>query len=190
MMARERLAVLLLRGADVLARAPDSVAIFDRLRLRARDAGLLILPSGTLHLGYDELNLLGWLTLLQRQHLALDTDGSLDPALHDCLAAAAACLDAADIRLDYRNIVRAQGLPRIGRGRPPERATESRRPATRMEARAVAYVEARGTMPVRDLNALGISRQIVSIMCKKGLLQRVRHGVYATSRNLPSTAEH
>lgn len=181
--AGEKLAVNLLRGAKVRGSLSFAERQFDALADRARLEGLHIQDADCGYLGGDEAKLLAALTLLQRQRPELLVD--IKPTLHANLRACAMLLAERGVRLEYRNMLRAAAATH----RHVESTTSLRTSATRariddpfgnfaVQAELYRYVTAHGTVWFKELQNLGATRHVVTTMCKRGLIRRVRHGVY------------
>lgn len=138
------------------------------------------------YLGQDEARLLAWLTAFQRQRPEIDTD--LDGQWRECLIRCAVRLDCAGAHLEHRNVSRSTSfehrvLPVSPNGsvepttpRPPADLNRST-----LQARTLRYVSGRGVVSSQELNRFGASRQVISILHKRGLLKRVRFGVYSAA---------
>lgn len=187
MMRSERLVIALLRGSSCQNFAPEYFETFETLRRKVADYEFSIAPPKSPYIWQDEARLLARLASMQRQKT-----GNYDafaPALEVLLHACAAALKTNGIWLDIRSVARSDtasfpakdsGAPKLTSQTPSLLCPPH--PST-IEARAICYVREKGEMATRDFESLGISRQILSHMTKKGLLRRVRHGFYAvTSR--------
>ena len=186
---RERLAITRLRGiypADV--DGPERFA-FDTLREKAAAAGLSISASESPYVSKDEASLLASLALLQRQRPPADIGlpDELRAPLLDC----ARKLKAADIGLQYRLIPFARGgdgAP-LHQAHPPSSVPSSSAAGhprqfvqrSTLQGKVFAFVSDRGLVAASELGRIGASRQVISIMYKRGLLRRVRFGVYTAS---------
>lgn len=186
MTAGEKLAVNLLRGADGQVPAPSAEPAFEALVQCARDLGMNIQPASNQCLGYDEAKLLAGLTLMQRHNPDQLID--IDPLLHPLLRDAAAALTVAGVRLNYRNVVRASASAHrhlstaelLTSPRTTKEASVSDPFGNfAVQAQIFQYVDAHGTVWFRELHRQGATRHLISMMCRRGLLRRVRHGVYS-----------
>lgn len=183
---RERQALQLMRGAGLPIADADGRAVFARFADQLRRAGYTLNRAESPYVSNEERLLLGWLALLQRQRADHELTTTQLPAsgfvetLRDC----ASLLDRTGCRLDYRNVQRAWC-----RGGAVERTTTAA-PARggapvgtsgerTLQARVSRFVAESGPVTTLQLCSFGASRQVVSMMYKKGLLQRVRHGLYA-----------
>lgn len=189
MAAKERTTIRLMRGAKGAAIPDDLGRDFDALRNCARAFGMFILEDTSSFVGPDEMKLIAWLTAFQRERVDLVWNGS--PELNASVRACAKGLDRHGIRLDYRHVVRTGEPPRSASSdRPLETASSDDIPAHQhlgsplrlaprsLQLRALDVIEQRGAARMRELSALGICRQIMSAMCKRGLVHRSRHGLY------------
>lgn len=153
--------------------------------------GYAIRASGTLLASDDELRLLGWLALFQRRRP--DRLAGVDPRLEEALANAASAVGAlgAQWALPYQAVLRAGFLNQAvaakrpaGSGAQLSRAANSaphRHSAGRsspLRDKAVAHVRSAGRVPTADLYRIGLSHQYLSLLCRKGVLIRVRDGYY------------
>jgi hypothetical protein len=116
MAARERMAILLLPGANGAEADHDLLRQFELLRMGARSSGLFILKPSSRFVGIDELKLIAWLTLLQRR--AIDVVIHAPEELNDLIRSCAIALDSSGIRLNYSNVLRGGdnglALPAVG----------------------------------------------------------------------------
>lgn len=184
MAAKERFTIRLMRGMKEAA-FPDSLATdFDELRARACASGMIIQELTSTFVGPDEMRLIAWLTAFQRErvHLLWDKSSELEESVRTCAKA----LDCHGIRLDYRHVVRTDDRSVSTQSDHYEtRAIHDGTTAIRLalaarspQFRALDIIEKRGAVRTGELSAMGISRQIISVMCKRGLIRRVRHGMY------------
>lgn len=189
LMMRERLAITRLRGAypaDV--DGPERFA-FDTLREKAIATGLSISASESPYVSKDEVSLLAGLALLQRQRPPSDI--GLPDKLRALLLDCAHKLKAADIGLQYRLMPFARGadgiplyqahtassIPSSSAAKQPRQFVQR----STLQGKVFAFVSDRGLVATSELRRFGASRQVISIMYKRGLLRRVRFGVYTTS---------
>jgi hypothetical protein len=138
------------------------------------------------YLGAGEIELLALLALFQRQRLNIEVD--LDSALRDCLIRCAVWLDSASARLGYRTVTRSSvgsasmlqtdSMPRSKASDSESNGTTS---SGTLQARTLRFVGDHGVVSTHELNRFGASRQMISIMFKRGLLKRVRFGAYAAA---------
>lgn len=191
---KEHHVLQLMRGSGSLPADEEAIAAFLRLARQARSAGLSISGVAIPYVTGDERLLLGWLALLQRQRPDYDRaqERALEPGLLEALRACALLLDRAGYRLDCRL---ARGVAEYDA--PAAQAT-ARKPADlasmrsvvkggTLQAKVLQFVTESGTATTHELNVFGASRQVLSIMYKKGLLRRVQHGLYAARH---SSAPH
>lgn len=181
-MKNERLAVALLRGSPCRAQDMFIAQQFQILCRTALGLGLFISP-GSPYVGEDEARLLAWLAIFQRQNPFNDNalPSELRPIIHSC----AISLIASGIWLDFRAISRCRVT---ADGKNLKSDTQRKAgiadfsvrfaDSSPARARALAYVREKGQVATGDFECLGISRQLVSMMAKRGILHRVRHGVY------------
>jgi hypothetical protein len=182
---RERLALDLLRGGPP-AEWNDDVAAFALLRKAAIANGLSIAPAGTTCVGPDEITLLALLAALQRNRPPPlpEVDTTLQAAVFDC----AQWLRARGLWLHYRlTTPLLVGASASGRTEDRASATRLRRmppsrlPSGSLEDRALLFAMEHGPVSTGDLAGIGISSHVIRTMRHRGLLTRVRHGVYAAT---------
>lgn len=178
---RERQAVGLLRGSYPLDWEEADRSAVERLRTRAIGAGFSILDPASSCVSADEYRLLGWLALLQRQRPApeIEINAGLRPFVYDC----AHNLGARGIRLDYRVVAQLPGhaaaVPTFGCQR--DRSPSKKLSRSSVQFQALLWASVRGTVHTREFKRLGVSRQIVNTMFKRGLLDRVHTGLYVAA---------
>jgi len=180
----ERLVVGLLRGVVPATLSDPDRPIFAHLHLTARNEGLTLLPPANPFLSQHEARLLGTLATLQRRkpRPAPATGG----ALAEALSVSARRLVALDIIIDARNVVRLPSPEPAstpsGR-RPPPRTIRSFKPpvSASLQDRVLRFVALHGRAESRLLQAFGASRQVISIMFQRRLLDRERAGLYRLS---------
>ena len=159
----------------------------EKLVRTALEQGQQIWTPGNPHIGPDELRLVGWLALFQRERFEI-----LAPINRELLCS---LRDAATILklshfLPYQAVLKAgfvSGQP-IGQVRPGydcefqqgnargHRGRTARQASIR--ARAVAFVREHGCVSTKELGAIGVSPQYLSVLRHRGALIRVRHGYY------------
>jgi hypothetical protein len=186
LMMRERLAIAWLRGVYPVDMDGSERAAFDALRQKAGATGLSIGAPESPYVSQDEASLLAGLALLQRQRppSAIEFPEVLRVPLFDC----ARRLKAAGIGLHLRLMPPIRAADQ-GHARPTCRidnvpaAIEPRQFVQRstLQGKVFAFVSDRGLVAASELGRLGASRQVISIMYKRGLLRRVRFGVYTAS---------
>lgn len=187
--SRERYVIGLLREADPVFATGKLPDLFDRLRIAANKAGYRAAPTGSAYATRHELCLLGALAGLQRGHadLGIRLGGTLHPIALSC----ARRLSQDSLFLPHAAFVRLTGMADTCRElsivlvpaiRPSRRQSICLPNPGTLQAKALHFVQARGTTSTRDLNDYGISRQVVSLMHKRGVLERVRLGVYRAAR--------
>lgn len=145
------------------------------LAVSALAAGYSFRPVAAPHISKDELRLVGWLALLQRERS--DDPVIVDPVLLDELKRCATALKNAGFRLPYQAVLRA-GFIIDGQIGSAGRDDEQPRPLNSLSAKAVAYARERGCVPTQAFGEIGVSRQHLSKLCRNGALLRVRHGFY------------
>ncbi|WP_298670704.1 hypothetical protein [uncultured Sphingomonas sp.] len=162
------------------------------MRKIARALGADIHDLGSTYASQGELCLLGLLALYQRSHpdLTCTIDERLRKAIQDC----AICLSGEGLELGYSAAMRLtsvanEKLVRDVRPIPREKlrsAVES--PVAMAPAQlgpsfvtALALVRKKGLATAHDLQRLGVPRQIIGQMHRKGLLRCLRTGVYYTT---------
>ena len=187
---RERHVIGLLRGADPVAVSSDLHALFRRLRLAASEMGYRPAATDCVCTTQQELCLLGGLAALQRNNPgALIKVGE---AIRPIALLCARQLDIEGIHLPHTAIGRLAGLTEtctelsllpmpmnFHQPKPVRRALPP--PPGSVQARALAIVHELGSSSSRDLAKSGVSRQVISLMFKRGLLVRVGTGLYRAS---------
>lgn len=171
----ERLAIDLLRGARQRRIAREVADEFLWFGKRDDGPGLRILAPACPFVGEDELRLLAWLTAFQRQPSPLPIGVS-----EQCQATLRRCADhllADHARLDAANLHRSLTGGEVFAPEVKEMAMGG--PRSPHQSRVLAYLGAKGAASSRELQDLGVSRQTISLMSKRGVLQRVCYGHYA-----------
>lgn len=183
---RERAVIERLRMAGV----PDERSAehsFSDLHREAHADGQPIAAAGTRTISESEIRILAWLTLFQRQRRECPITASR--RLRPFLAACAARLEAEGCHLSYQNVARAGGLTQfladVASGAPrhegdEEWSTDERMVRGVLQARALRFVRTHQTAATSELKSIGVSRQMASEMCRRGLLRRVRMGLYTS----------
>ena len=186
-------------GSPHLSEEQDEVLDWLRLVMtRAKGLGFDVRPYDADYVSADELKLLGWLALYQRERLEYDVVA--DSALIRAMRYAADALKMAGCRLPFQAVLRAGfvsdpeivSLPAVA-PTPEiiERAVHARlrarhgNDAHTARARVIAYLRTHGAAPAAELCALRVSRQYLSVLRAQGVIVRPRYGVYA----LPSIVE-
>jgi len=179
----DRVAVTLLRGGECLNATAEIRKAFAILRNRAKEADLIVLEVAAQSVSPFELTVLGWLAAWQRDRV--------EPAIEDWritiseVQVCAHLLDRAGYRLDYRHVAQLAGqedkdiVRKLAYGRmyaAPDFVTPVHRS---MRHQILDALASRGPMTMKDLEKLGVSRQTISNMVKRGHLTRIRLGVYA-----------
>lgn len=183
--SRERYVIGLLRGADPSLASGALPDLFDRLRTAAARVGYHAGPGSSAYATRDELCLLGALAGLQREHadLSIRLDGTLHPIARAC----ARGLSQDGVFLHHAAFVRLIGMADTCRElsillvptiRPTRRQPLRLPTPGTLQAKALHFVQERGNTSTRDLSDYGVSRQVVSLMHKRGVIERVRVGVY------------
>lgn len=188
--SRERYVIGLLRGADPVSASGELLALFDRLRTTAGALGFRPGPLTGAYASRQELCLLGCIAAMQRENpdVLLKIGGAIRaPAL-----ACARCLGSEGVHLNHAAISRLSGMAEACEDLTVSTAPlvqvhpRSRRrplPPTpgSLQERALGFVRGRGNASSRELAGFGVSRQVVNLMFKRGLLVRVRTGVYCAT---------
>jgi hypothetical protein len=184
--ASEQRAIGWLRGNDRYELGRDSKREFRQLRQAAEGVGMYIPTSQSPYLSVDEAGLLAWLMLFQRQKHGTETN--LDETLRGCLLRCAVRLDRAGTRLPYRSVEwnrtpgNALKLQPVPASLGPQKGRSLAMPRVgSLQVRALRFISGRGAVSTQELQRFGASRQVISIMFKRGLLRRVRFGVYAAA---------
>lgn len=198
---RERAVLMLMRGDPEPWTARAMATAFATLSRAAARAELIVSTPANPIVHCDEKKLLAWLTLLQRQSTSPATawDFPHGEALLQPLRECARLLDRAALRLDYRNAVRfLNGVQACHEWRelPHEEASAWPRAASAclpfgssLHRRVLSLVAEKGAIATHDLNAAGASSHVIGTMRKRGLLRRIRHGLYALGQPALATAD-
>ncbi len=185
--SRERYVIGLFRGADPAATTSELPALFHQFRLAGSTIGFRPAPVGCVYVTSHELCLLGIIAGLQRDNPGVTI--RISKAVHPVALACARRLAHDGVYLTHATLARLSGLneacqelsisvsPVIGLPSKPRRPSFPPSPGT-LHAQALGFARARGHASSRDFARLGVSRQVVSLMFKRGLLVRVRVGVY------------
>lgn len=178
----DRLAVTLLRGGKSPKATAAMLDAFSALRERAVEAGMSIFGHDALAVGPSEFVILGWLAVWQRSRV--------EPAIEQWrvpireVQICAQLLDASGYRLDYHHIVHVQGVDSVNLVHPaniPLSEYSDLNPPGHnpLRHRILSELTTRGPLKMAELEQLGISRQTVSNLVKRGFVRRLRHGVYS-----------
>lgn len=138
-----------------------------------------IRPSAAPFASDGEVRLLAWLALLQRSHAAVL--GGVPDGLQAPLGRCAQALRNEGVWLPATAVyrIRPADRPAPSSGNPAAASTLS--PQSRLGTardRAIAAARSRHAISTGELEREGVSRQNLSLLCKGGHLQRVRHGWY------------
>lgn len=148
---------------------------------------LSIWHPGSMFLSQDEILLLTSLAAMQRRS-CLTLHSALNSDLIETLQKCAAALTEASVRLPVKASIVAE---------PERHPMETLRHHAYQQssglcvrdrsvaAIVLAMVRERGLVSTREFEAAGISRQYLSMLCKKGSLKRLRHGWYAPCVSAP-----
>lgn len=148
---------------------------------------LSIWHPGSMFLSQDEILLLTSLAAMQRRR-CLTLHSALNSDLIETLKKCAAALTEASVRLPAKASIVAEP------GRHPMETLryhayqQSSGLCVRdhsVAAIVLAMVRERGLVSTREFEAAGISRQYLSMLCKKGSLKRLRHGWYTSCAPAP-----
>lgn len=184
---RERYVIGLFRGADPTATTGKLPALFHHLRLVGSAIGFRPAPLGCVYVTRHELIMLGILAGLQRPDPGMAI--RISKVVYPVALACARELAHNGVYLTHATLARLAGLtetceelsvsvvPIIKFPPKPPRPSYPPSPGS-LQAKALGFVRAQGHISSRDLAGLGVSRQVVSLMFKRGLLVRVRAGIY------------
>lgn len=137
-------------------------------------------------LSQDEILLLTSLAAMQRRG-CLTVSSDLCPDLIETLRQCATALAEAGARLPFRGfaphamIERQQGPLESGGLDARTQNSVLRVRDRSVAANALEMVRERELVSTREFERAGISRQYLSLLCKKGYLTRARHGWYRAS---------
>lgn len=187
--ARERYVIGLLRGPDPAVATDELAVLFDSLRAAIARFGFRAGPRDSGYSTMHELCVLGVLAGLQREQadLTIGLDRSVRPIALGC----ARELAGRGVHLHHATLFRLTGYAEACRELSIRVATVRHSPVRRraislpspgtLQARALRFVQSRGATSTRELVDYGVSRQVVSLMHKRGVLDRVRTGIYQAS---------
>lgn len=184
---RERFVISLLRGAGPAAASGEVLVLFHRLRTAAGALGFCAGPITGAYASQHELCLIGCISALQRENP--DVHLKIGQTIRSPALACARRLGDEGLHLSHAAIYRLSGIPEackqlcvstvsLVQAHPRSRQRPLPPMPGSLQEKALGFVRARGNASSRDLAKVGISRQIVSLMFKRGLLVRVRTGVY------------
>lgn len=179
--ASDELAIGLPRGFGRYDFGSNAKRAFRQLREAAEGAGIHIPAVQSPCLGVYGTRLLAKLALCRRQSRATWAD--LDEAVRRCLPGGAARFDCAGARIACRNIAKVRmegGAPTLQLIPVPPALQERHllENGRAGRARILRIVRSRGDVSTGDVEHLGPSRQAISITFNRGLLNRLRFGVY------------
>ncbi|QCB36691.1 hypothetical protein E5554_01765 [Sphingobium sp. PAMC28499] len=176
----ERLAICLLRGGSSAKVGEAAIRAFAALGEHATERGFVIATLSSPFVNQDEIRLLGGIAAFQRQIPPMDI--GLPAHLHALLDACAAGLTRRGGKLDFRNVARCPGPPEHRAKKRQDRSIRliNRTYGAPKQAVVFAVLRDRDTATIADLGRLGVSRSVVSKMTKRGLIERVGYGVYAS----------
>lgn len=195
----ERQTLACVRSLRFPAEAPvcrSDFQICNAVRLMADQlAGtqLSIWHPGSMFLSQDETLLLTSLAAMQRRsgvtlHSALNSD------LIETLQKCAAALTEVSVRLPVKASINLDivAAPERHPMETPRYNACQQSSGSCVRDRSVgaivlAMVRERGLVSTREFEAAGVSRQYLSLLCKKGSLRRFRHGWYAPCGERPTT---
>ena len=188
--SRERHVIGLLRGADPAVVSSDMHALFRQFCDAASTIGYRPAAMDCVCTTQQELCLLGCLASLQRENsdVLIRVGEPIRPIALLC----ARRLGLESIHLPHATISRLAGLTETCAALslvPVPTTFHQPKPARRplppspgsVQERALAIVRELGISSSRDLARSGVSRQVVSLMFKRGLLMRVGTGMYRAS---------
>lgn len=190
--SRERHVIGLLRGADLAFVDNDLRDLFGQLRTAAAAIGFRSAPRGCAYVTREELCLLGVIAGMQRVNPDLTV--RVTKAMRAPAFGCARRLAETGVQLSSATFARLSGMavtcdelsisvtPII---KPPKRSRPVHPPMPgSLQAKALSFIRTRGPTSSRDLAAVGVSRQVVSLMFKRGVLERVRMGVYRAAETV------
>lgn len=145
---------------------------------------LTIWHPNSMFLSQDEILLLTSLAAMQRRGLRAFRC-ALDTGLMEVLRKCAAALAEAGVRIPIKAFARLDMIAQLERQsiEVPRSIAHPRNFALGIDdgsigATVLAMLHERNLISTREFEAAGISRQYLSLLCKKGYLRRVRHGWY------------
>lgn len=150
---------------------------------------LSIWHPNAMFLSRDELLLLTSLAAMQRRSCRT-MRCALDPGLMEALRKCAAALTEAGVRMPIKAVTRLDMIVQPKR-HPIEAPRSNAHPRNSalyirdgsIGATAHAMVHEQKFVSTREFEAAGISRQYLSLLCKKGYLRRIRHGWYGACQD-------
>lgn len=183
-----RMALLHLRGADVPIFEDETKATFAALAARARSEGLIIAEPSVTFVMDDELRLLAWLALLQRRRSQREEvwQSRLDPQFLQLLTSCADILLRLGLRIQYRHTLPAANNAVLTDG--DHRISVNPKAGSARE-RVLSFLAEHGVATAFELRMLGVSRQSISLLHKKGLINRIgtaRYEAAATTVGKPA----
>ncbi|UXC90271.1 type IV toxin-antitoxin system AbiEi family antitoxin domain-containing protein [Sphingobium sp. RSMS] len=145
---------------------------------------LSIWRPGSMFLSQDEILLLISLAAMQRRSWRAFRC-ALDPGLVEVLRKCAVALAEANVCMPIKAFARLDMIAQLG-SPSIEVARSNAHPRNStldiddgsIGATVIAMLQERNLVSTREFEAAGISRQYLSLLCKKGYLRRVRHGWY------------
>lgn len=185
--SRDRHVIRLLRGDDAAAEAGELLNLFHQFRSAVSAIGFRPSPIGCVYVSRHELCLLGILAGLQRNNPSMTI--KISKAVHPIALACARRLAQEDLALAHASLARLSGLtetcedmsvsisPIAHLARETMRPPHPPLPGT-LQAKALGFARGRSETSSRDFASFGVSRQVVSLMFKRGVLIRVRAGIY------------
>lgn len=191
----ERQTLACVRSLRFPAEAPvcrSDFQICNAVRLMADQlAGtqLSIWHPGSMFLSQDEILLLTSLAAMQRRG-CLTLHSALNSDLIETLQKCATALTEVSVRLPAKASINLDIVAEPERHpmeTPRYNAYQQGSGFRSVGAIVLAMVRERGLVSTREFEAAGISRQYLSLLCKKGSLRRFRHGWYAPCQERPTT---
>lgn len=169
--------------AAVCQSAPQLCSAVNNMAVRLTGARLSIWRPGSIFMSQDEVFLIAFLAAMQRRDNRTLRSG-LPPDLIEASQHCAATLAEAGVRLPARiwlhlDIIahpERHSMTSLRSGNYSLRVGEHS-----MAAAALTLVRERKLVSTREFKDAGISRQHLSLLCKKGVLKRARHGWYSAS---------
>lgn len=185
--SRERYVIGLLRGADPVAASRELLDLFDRFRRTVSELGFRPGPLTGAYVSQHELCLLGCIAAMQRENP--DALLRIGRAIRTPALACARRLGSEGVHLNHAAISRLSGMAEacenlsvctaaLVQAHPRSRPRPLPPSPGSLQEKALGFVRGRGNASSRELAGFGVSRQVVNLMYKRGLLVRVRTGVY------------
>ena len=169
--------------APVCRSPPQLCSAVNCMGVQLTGARLSIWRPGSIFMSHDEILIIASLAAMQRRGNRTFRSG-LPPGLFEAFQHCAATLAEAGVHLPAKAWIGLDIVahPERQAAMPPRSRNYSLRVREHsITATALALVQERKLVSTGEFKAAGISRQNVSLLCKKGFLKRAHHGWYSAS---------